>query len=738
MEFLITTIFALLLFPTAEQADSVMLQSVDIVSSVKLGSNGSDNTSQVTTLDSHQLEHRHLYSVKELSTVAPNFYQPDYGSRMTSSIYVRGFGSRIDQPVVGMNIDEMPIMNKNCYDFDFFDIDRVQVLRGAQGFLFGRNTSGGAINIYTLSPLKFQGKRLMLGYGNGNSFRVKAAHYARYGGKLGWSASVNYSHSDGFFNNQERGEKCDGGDNVAVRLRVQYLIGERWSLDNIFNAGYTDEGGWAYRLYDADKNTMAPVAYNDDCSYRRFSIQNGLLLKHYSDWATFSSATCFQYMDDRMELDNDFLPLDYFTMGQYQKEHSVTQEFVVRSHDTGALRFMAGVFGFYKHNDMSAPVRFKQYGIDNLILKNANGYYYHLLGPDRELSFRDDNFVINDDFDIPAYGAAAYLQLGYKIGNFDICGGLRVDYERSEMEYSSWALLHYKTYRSHMVYNPLLSTFIGDNSMDALELLPAFSLSYNGDVGNVYVSVRKGFKAGGFNTQLFSDILQNKLTGELIGNRQEADASSTVYGPETSWNYEIGTHISPFADGRLNISAALFYIDCRDQQLTVFPKGMGTGRLMSNAGKSFSYGGELAIKYNIGRFTVDAAYGYTHAEFKEYESGTNDYSGKRLPFAPCETVSANVSYRLPASGNFASSLSLNVGWNGIGRIYWNEENTLQQPFYGLWSASIVWEKGHFGASLWSKNLFDKEYSTFYFKSIGNDFFAQGKPLQAGISLYLKL
>ena len=135
MEFLITTIFALLLFPSAEQADSVMLQSVDIVSSVKLGGSGSDNTSQVTTLDSHQLEHRHLYSVKELSSIAPNFYQPDYGSRMTSSIYVRGFGSRIDQPVVGMNIDEMPVMNKNCYDFDFFDIDRVQVLRGAQGFL---------------------------------------------------------------------------------------------------------------------------------------------------------------------------------------------------------------------------------------------------------------------------------------------------------------------------------------------------------------------------------------------------------------------------------------------------------------------------------------------------------------------------------------------------------------------------------------------------------------------------
>ena len=133
--------------PEGEKIDSVLLQAVDIVSSVKISDDEALSAYSTTTLRRADIENRHISSVKELSAIAPNFYQPDYGSRMTSSMYVRGFGSRIDQPVVGMNIDGVPVMNKNNYDFELFDIDRVQVMRGAHGLLYGRNTSGGAINL---------------------------------------------------------------------------------------------------------------------------------------------------------------------------------------------------------------------------------------------------------------------------------------------------------------------------------------------------------------------------------------------------------------------------------------------------------------------------------------------------------------------------------------------------------------------------------------------------------------
>lgn len=721
--------------PEGERIDSVLLQAVDIVSSVKISDDEASSAYSTTTLRRADIENRHISSVKELSAIAPNFYQPDYGSRMTSSMYVRGFGSRIDQPVVGMNIDGVPVMNKNNYDFELFDIDRVQVMRGAHGLLYGRNTSGGAINLYTMSPLNFQGKRFTLEYGSANNVRVKASHYAAPSNRFGWAVSVLYNHSDGYFMNKELGKNCDGGDNGALRLRLQWLPGDDWSIDNTLSAGYTAEGGWAYRHYNPADKSLAPVAYNDECSYKRFNISEGLVIKRTLDWGAISSTTGYQYVDDRMRLDNDFLPLDYFSMGQYQKEHSLTQEFVVKADDLGAFNILGGLFGFFKHNNMSAPVHFKQYGIDNLILKNANDWFYTEEG--EELSFKEDNFVIYDDFVIPAFGVAAFVQGGLSLHGFDVKAGLRVDYEYSSMSYDSRSTVHYSTYKEVVGYEVMNTVFKGQKAVDALEMLPSLSVSYGGDWGNVYASARKGFKAGGFNTQLFSDILQSKMIGELTGNEQKVDAISTIYMPEKNWTFELGTHLSPLDSKKLDIMASLFYIDCRNQQLTTFPDG-GTGRMMSNAGRSFSAGAELSARYVLGDITFDAGFGYTHAEFIKYNRGDADLSGKILPYAPRETYSLNVAYRLPVPRSFANIFVLNVGWNGVGRTFWNEENTLSQPFYSLLSVSLAWEKGHWGVSLWGKNLLNEKYNTFYFRSIGNDFFAQGKPLHFGISMHINL
>ncbi|MBO7271984.1 MAG: TonB-dependent receptor plug domain-containing protein, partial [Bacteroidaceae bacterium] len=446
MNFLFAIIM-LLSMPEGEKIDSVLLQAVDIVSSVKISDDEASSAYSTTTLRRADIENRHISSVKELSAIAPNFYQPDYGSRMTSSMYVRGFGSRIDQPVVGMNIDGVPVMNKNNYDFELFDIDRVQVMRGAHGLLYGRNTSGGAINLYTMSPLNFQGNRFTLEYGSSNNVRVKASHYAAPSNRFGWAVSLLYNHSDGYFMNKELGKNCDGGDNGALRLRMQWLPGDDWSIDNTLSAGYTAEGGWAYRHYNPADKSLAPVAYNDECSYKRLNISEGLVVKRAFDWGAISSTTGYQYVDDRMRLDNDFLPLDYFSMGQYQKEHSVTQEFVVKADDLGAFNILGGLFGFFKHNNMSAPVHFKQYGIDNLILKNANEEWYNDLdNGTRVLSFKEDNFVIYDDFVIPAFGVAAFVQGGFSLNGFDVKAGLRVDYEYSSMSYDSHSTVHYSTY----------------------------------------------------------------------------------------------------------------------------------------------------------------------------------------------------------------------------------------------------------------------------------------------------
>ena len=732
--YLFITLFAL---PFFEQLDTVVLQGVDIVASIKVDEEHRGEYSS-TTVGRVEIENRHIVSLKELTALAPNYYKPDYGSRMTSSIYVRGFGSRIDQPVVALSVDEVPVINKNNYDFDFFDISKVQLMRGAQSTLYGRNTSGGAINLSTLSPLAFQGKRLMLEYGTGNSVRLKASHYAAPSRNFGWSASIYYARTDGFFLNRERGEECDGGSNGAVRLRVQWLPADGWSVDNALTVGFVDEGGWGYRSYDRESGVLLPIAYNDACTYRRFNVSDGLVIKRYFDGFTLSSTTGYQFLGDRMRIDNDFLPLDYFSMGQYQRESAFTQEFVAKSVQGRKLSWIVGAMAFYKHLKLSAPVLFKQYGIDNLIIKNANENFFHPAGDDYSLEFRDPTFTIEDNFTIPTAGAALYGEAALHLGQLSVKAGVRLDYERASMDYDSYADIYYKYKRSSAQFIHLPSSFKGKDTADALELLPRLSVAYNHSRGNIYATVSKGFKAGGFNTQLFSDILKQKIIDDIMRNPNEGDASATVYHPETAWNYELGGHFSPFADGSLSLSAALFYIDCRNQQLTVFPKGESTGRMMSNAGRSHSYGAELSLQYKMNALQLDASYGYACATFDEYSDGENDYSGNRLPLAPRETLSANVAYSLPVPRSFANFLILNVGWNGIGRIYWNEQNSLTQAFYGVWSASLSWEKGHFGASLWAKNVLDEKYNTFYFRSIGNDFFAQGKPRQMGVSLHLNL
>ncbi len=728
--------------PDTEPVDTILLHHVDIVASAKLD-NGEKGNFSSTFLGRAELEHKHISSLKDATSLAPNFYQADYGSRMTSSIYVRGFGSRIDQPVVGLTIDGVPVLNKNNYDFDFFDIASVHIIRGAQGTLFGRNSAGGTIDIKTFSPLTFQGKRLLLEYGNENSLRIKASHYDRATDNLGWGASVYYSQSDGFFMNRERGEKCDGGSSMGARVRLQWLPAQNRSIDNTLSMGYTDEGGYAYRHYNAEDGTLAPVAYNDACTYRRFNVSEAMTIKLFFDSFTLTSATGYSFTNDRMRMDNDFLPLDYFTLGQYQKEHSVSQEFIVKSSDKKALKWLGGASAFGKRQSLDAPVRFKQDGIEELILKNANGMFFDD-APGYSLAFQESSFPIEDKFTISTYGAALFGEATYSAGNFDITAGLRIDFERSTMSYDSYATLHYKYLEASNEYKYLKSSYKGHNSTDALELLPALTVNYKFDTGNTYISVARGFKAGGFNTQLFSDILRNKLTIDIWDDMYEREstwkedgATATIYKPETSWNYEIGTHLSLLSDGSLKISAALFFIDCRNQQLTIHPKG-ATGRMMSNAGHSHSYGGELNIEYTIGDITLKGAYGYSHATFKKFDDGENNYKGKTLPYAPRETVSANICYNIPVSRNFANFLRLDIGWNGVGRIYWNEANTLTQAFYGLLSASLTWEKGHWGASLWGKNLLNKEYNTFYFQSIENDFFSRGKPLQAGISFHLNL
>ena len=187
------------------------------------------------------LRSERVLSIKDLSAIMPNFYQPDYGSKMTSSIYVRGFGARIDQPIIGLTVDGVPYLNKNNYDFDMFDVARVELLRGPQSTLYGRNTMGGQMNVYTLSPMNYQGLRAQVSYSSGVTLNTKLSYYGRSkNGKFGYSiGGYGNSTKEGFFDNAYDGRDVDFGDSYGGRIRLVGDLGRGWEIDNTASFGYS-------------------------------------------------------------------------------------------------------------------------------------------------------------------------------------------------------------------------------------------------------------------------------------------------------------------------------------------------------------------------------------------------------------------------------------------------------------------------------------------------------------------
>ena len=694
-----------------------------------------------TVLSPAAIERERVLSVKDLSAVVPNFYQPDYGSRMTSSIYVRGFGARIDQPVVGVNVDEIPYLNKNSYDFDLFDIARIEVLRGPQGTLYGRNTIGGQLNIYTLSPLGYSGVRASAEYGTGNTVRAKASYYGRVSDNFGISVGGFYTRTDGFFDNAYDGSDCDRGHSAGGRVRMVWQGADGWSIDNVASVGSSLEGGYAYCLYDEASGTVSPVNYNGPNSYERVNVTDGFVVKHAGEKMLFTLATGYQYLYDRMLIDNDFTPRSLFTLVQQQREHALTEDIVLRSNDDSRRwQWITGAYGFYKRLRMEAPVTFLEDGIGDLILGAANAGIQSVM-PWAKLMIEESAFDIASNFKIPTYGLALYHESSLRAGRWRFTAGLRLDYEASRMDYDNYTSIHYRLSPMMPQFKELSMPFAGRERMDFLELLPKFAVNFTTGAGDLYVAASRGYKAGGFNTQIFSDILQNRLMAAMMEDMGMPaqpspynEASATTYKPEYSWNYEAGGHLA-FAEGRVRTDFSLFWIECRDQQLTVFPEGTTTGRMMSNAGRSRSRGVEVSLSWNpTTHLGVWGSYGFTDARFVKFDDGEADYAGNVLPYAPRNTVSLGATYRLHVGARMLDDVVVNCSWQGAGKIYWNESNTLSQNFYSQLGASVDLRKGDFTLSLWGRNLTGTDFYTFYFKSVGNSFFSHGKPRQLGLTL----
>ncbi|MDE5643604.1 MAG: TonB-dependent receptor [Muribaculaceae bacterium] len=673
-----------------------------------------------------------ITAAKDVGTIAPNFYMPDYGSRMTSSIYVRGLGSRMDQPVVGLQVDGVPYLNKDAFDFDIFDIASIEVLRGARATLNGRNSMGGRIIVNTLSPWQTEGFRALAEYGRLNSIRGGLGWYGKLSESLATSVTAQYSSENGARRNVFLDRRTGDSRQADGRWKLSWRPNTWLSLTNTASLSDSYQDGYPYRHL-----TMPDIAYADTCSYRRTLFSDGLTAVFAGKRMVVTSTTSFQYMSDDMRLDQDFLPDDYFTLRQKRHETTFSEDMFAKG-SRGDYDWLGGVFVFSRSTDMHAPVTFKDTGISKLIEAHRND-----VNPEYPIEWFSRRFTLGSDFTMGNTGFALYHQSTYTLGDWTFDAGLRWDIERASLSYHSYCNTGYRTW--HILpdgQRELYSTTPVDiNDSDRLgrtfnELLPKLTVTWRRPWGSVYADITKAYKAGGYNTQMFSDVLQQRIMGIMgIGMQYTLD-DIVGYLPEKSWNYEAGIKASLFS-GRLDLSATAFVIDCRDQQLTVFPSGTTTGRIMTNAGRTLSRGLELTAGYRpVEQVQLQAAWGYTKATFRRFFDGINDYRGRRVPYAPENTLFVNALW-IPDFDIAGIRPQLDMNLRCAGDIYFNEANSVRQPFYAVLGSSLTFNAAHWSLRLWGENISNTRYMTFYFVSIGNAFVQESRPWSIGATLKVR-
>ena len=770
---------------------------------------------------SEQLQQLNVRDLSQLSQYVPSFVMPAYGSRLTSSMYVRGIGSRVNSPAVGVYYDNIPLMSKAAFNNHFYMLDRVDILRGPQGTLYGQNTEGGLVRIYSKNPMNYQGTDIRLGIGTGLWRNVEVAHYHRPSEKLAFTVAGFYNGLKGFIDNANFDEKNDKSLEAGGKLRLLYQPSQRLKFDWTADYQWVNQNGFGYG--DMMKAMMKEAGSQGDMEfktipsdpattimngYKRNMFNTGLNIGYETDKFLFTSTTSFQHLKDRMMMDQDYTTPDYLRLEQHQRMNALTQEFVLRSHDKSRWQHATGLFGAYQWLHTDAPVYFGDAitgpigsAITNAMTQAMYQAMYGRMLPQMIEQMKAEmiaqgmpeaaaqaaaekaapaaaekaaqaaiekagitmsaEMAVPESFDTPTLNFGLYHESNLLLTDrLKLTLGLRLNYDWMKISYDALAYMNMTggTAERQATYH-LTSHVVDSRSKSHFQLLPKVALTYSLDrnLGNIYALVSKGYRAGGYNIQMFSDILQTDLNAnqqkamsgdyDVEHNTQDYDyiEETIAYKPEESWNFELGSHLNLF-DHQVHLDLALYYMMIRNQQLSQMVPGSNYGRMMVNAGKSHSLGAEVTLRGKAVDNALDwgLTYAFTSAKFDEYVDRLRvqdplssqmyqdaDYKDNYVPFVPKHTVSAMADYHI---GRFTLGLNL----TGQGKIWWDEANTFGQDFYALLGAHVDYDFGPVVVSLWGRNLTDTSYNTFAVQSSAAGstcYFAQrATPIHAGLDV----
>lgn len=700
--------------PFAQQLDLQLARAADQLDAVTVTAQKTEENLQrvplsISSLPERKVAEYQLWDGKDLAAIVPNLYAANPGDNR-NVISIRGIATTSYDPAVTTYIDGVSQFGLDTYIAQLLDIERIEVLRGPQGTLYGRNSMGGVVNIITRQPGNTTRGYVQADIGNYGlqrySFGLQTPLIAN---KLFLGAAGMYDQQDGYYTNAFDGSDYDKAHSFMGNYYLKYLPSDRWALTlNVKHDQNRNNGAFPLvaspevaleNPFEVNQNALTELV--DNIFNASFSAN------YYGEALNFSSQTAWQsnHRYYIQPIDGDFSPADAISIvnnygNDWNNVKVLTQELRLSSvrSDDSRLDWTAGLYGFYQDN----PVR--------------QGTY---IGADAELAgmppslANTTNITTNEG---NGYGIAAYGQATYRLSErLAVTAGLRFDHERKELSVKGEFL------QGEEPPAVILPDTAAEASFNAFS--PKLSLAYDiSENHHAYLTYSRGFRAGGI----------TQYSG------QDDQPPLYAYDPEYSGNFEAGIK-NMLADGKLRLNFSAFYMNVSDAQVPtlILPEAITITR---NVGELESKGLEMEIAstpvkgleatWNFGY--TDAA--YTRLELPGEESAVN-MDGNRQLFTPETTsmLSLQYSYSPPSS----PGLKLIAGgqWQYTGDQYFDLQNTIEQAGYHLFHARAGIATGRFELFLWGRNILDKTYIDYAY-----DFGAThlGEPGTYGVSVTARL
>lgn len=645
----------------------------------------------VSALGEERLEQTGASDITALQQQTPNAtVQVARGSNSTLISFIRGVGQQDPlwgfEPGVGLYVDDVYVARPQGAVLDIYDIERIEVLRGPQGSLYGRNTVGGAIK-YVTSRLDADNPELTLrgAYGSYNQIDLMASGSLPLSDNLRIGGAVASYNRDGYGSNLNTGAEHYDKDVLAARLSVEYQPYDnaffRLAFDRVEDnsnprhghretAGVLPGAGVPGSVYD----TRAGLGDSNEVVTEGVSLTAEV---NINDSLTFKSITAYREGDTTTVIDFDNTPSPTLDIPAVYGDHQFTQEFQLLF-DTDRMQ---GVVGLY-YLDATAS------GAFDTILGNL-GVVIGTAG-----SVDTTSVALFGDVNI---NLTERLHLGL---------GLRATYDdkTGDVFRANYLGAARSPLTGGVVRAPILLRTDYRNSNSFSNLSPKISLSYDfSDAVTGYASWSSGFKSGGFDMRGDAILTPNTVNG---------------YDPETVDSYEIGLKGSAF-DRRLSFASAVFYNEYQNQQVTTqVPAVGGIASFVDNVGQSTIYGAEVeGSLFLTDNLTANFAVGYLKAEFDQflrYNLTTHVYddiaSQVVLQNAPEWTGYFGVTWTGDVAGG-QLAVTPSISYRDDYSQFEFPNPILDQKAFSLVDLSVVWTDptDRWTVGLYGKNLTEEEY-----------------------------